>query len=299
MPLSFVWKLTYILLVSLYSFALDINDFLDPLDGLDATPPISFATAENGIAGNLVAASNIPLTGEPVTDLQGSDLFNIQTNPDTLVQLSEGDSTACESRTEMSPNRRRRGKREKQSCDSNLFVAPGAGKKPTVPTGFQEHESGQQPTDGSSEGAPGKKPSPAQDGEKEPSADTKAGPNNELPCNDEEFKHALCGPMSASWQLRRVNTRTLFMLGAANTCMLLGSAYFPSYPPSRKIGRFYSNWSSIRTLTYRCSGFPPGCLEPDLAWCCKSVAPVSLIRSPISNRGNPTTVSESPMSSTR
>lgn len=78
MPLSFVSKVLHILLLSCYSFTLDSNSFLDPLNGLDAAPPISLATAENGITGNLVAAPNI---GEPITDPQASNLFNSQANP--------------------------------------------------------------------------------------------------------------------------------------------------------------------------------------------------------------------------
>lgn len=232
MPLSFARKLLHILLLSRYSFTLDSNGFLDPLNGLDAAPPISLATAENGITGNLVAASNTGLTGEPITDPQASNLFNSQANPDTLSQLREGNPSPCVPKTDMSPNKRRRGKREKNYCDSNLLLAPGAGKKPTGPTGSQDHESGEQQTDGSSERESGKKPSSSgQDEKQEPSADTKAGPNDNSPCNDEEFIHALCGPLSASWQIRSINAQTFrFMLGAGNICMLLDSSISPHLP---------------------------------------------------------------------
>lgn len=277
MPSYFAWKLLQILLISRSSFALDSNSYLAPLNSLDGGPPVSFATAENGVTGNFVADSNIGLTGEPINDPQPSDLFN---SPNTLVQLSEGDSNACLRGTDISPNRRRRGKRERQSCDSNLFLAPGAGKKPTAPAGLHDHESGQQQKPSSSH----------QDQKKEPSADTKADPNNESPCNDEEYIHALCGPVSASWQIGSMNARTLrFMLGAANTCMLLDSSHFPLISSPAKTERFYSNRSSIRTVAYRCAGVPPGCVQPDVAWCCKIVAPVSLILFPTHNTGNPTT----------
>lgn len=247
MPLSFVRKVLHILLLSRYSFTLDSNSFLDLLNGLDAAPPISLATGENGITGNLVAAPNI---GEPITDPQASNLFNSQANPDTPSQLKEGNPSPCVPKTDMSPNKRRRGKRERNSCDSNLFLAPGAGKKPTAPTGSQDPGSGEQQTDGSSERESGKKPSSSgQDEKQEPSADTKAGPNDNSPCNDEEFIHALCGPLSALWQIGSINSETFrFMLGAANICMLLDSSHFfphpfPSYSLSRKPKGFYSNWS--------------------------------------------------------
>lgn len=225
MPFSFLMKLLLILLLSHYSFALGSDGFFDPLNGLDATPPISFATAENGITGNLVAASNIGLTEEPTTDPQASDLFNSQAIPDTLSQQNEANSNPCVPKTDISPNRRRRGKREKQYCDSNPFVAPGA----TTPTGSQDHESEQQHTDESSRREAGKKPSSsAQDEKKEPSADTSAGPNNKSPCNNKEFIHALCGPMSALWQIGSSDPqRSQLMLGAANVCTLLDSFHFP------------------------------------------------------------------------
>lgn len=232
MPIPFVRKLLHILLLSHYPFALDSDSLFDSLNGLDAAPPISFATAENGITGN------IGLSEEPMTDPQASDLFNSQANPDKLSQLSEANSTPCLPKTDMSPNRRRRGKREKEYCDSNLFLAPGAGKKPTAPTGSQDHESGQQQTDGSSEREPGKNPSSsAQDEKQEPSADTEAGPSDESPCTDKEFIHALCGPLSASWQIGSMNAQTFrFMLGAANSCMLLDFLPFPT-PPSYPLSR--------------------------------------------------------------
>lgn len=234
------WKLLQILLLTLYSFALDSSNFLDPLDGLDVAPPNSFTTAQNGITGNSVADSYSELTGEPIIDPQASDLFNSQANPDTIVKLSEGESNACVRGTDLSPSSRRRSKREKQYCDSNQFVAPGAGKRPTAPAGSQEHESGQQQTDETPGRESGKTPS-AQDEKKEPSADTKANPNKGLPCNDKEYIHALCGPISASWQLERRGPPVQFMLAAANTCMLLNSS---SYPLVTKPERFYCNRSS-------------------------------------------------------
>lgn len=273
MPLSFFRNLLYILLLGHYSFALDSDGFYGPLNGLDATPPTSFSTAENGITGNFIAASNIGLTKELTTDPQASDLFNSQAMPDTLSQLNEANSNLCVPKTDMSPNRRRRSKRGQQCRDSNLFIAPGA----TAPTGSRYHESGQQHTDESSRREAGKKPSAsAQDEKKEPSTDASASPNNKSPCYNKEFIHALCGPMSALWQITSLDSqRSRLMLGAANICMLLVSFHFTFISSFTKTKKLFLG--SIRSEVDRCAGFPPGCLEPDLAWCCKTVAPVCLI----------------------
>lgn len=113
-----------------------------------------------------------------------------------------------------------------------------------LPTGSQDHEGEQQYTDESSRREAGKKPSSsAQDEKKEPSADTSADPNNKSPCNNKEFIHALCGPMSALWQIGSSDPqRSRLMLGAANVCTLLDSFHFPSYPLSQKPKAFLERY---------------------------------------------------------
>lgn len=105
------------------------------------------------------------------------------------------------------------------------------------------------------ESLPGKNPSSsAQEEKQEPSADTEAGPSDKSPCTDKEFIHALCGPLSASWQIGSLNAQTFrFMLGAANSCMLLDFLPFPtplisSFAKNKR--GFIPIGASIRSVAY-------------------------------------------------
>lgn len=225
-----MWKVLHVILISHYSFALDSITFFDPFNSLDVAPP-----AEYGITGNLGAASNIIIgitTGEPI-DPQALNLFNNQAvdSDNKLVQLvSEGETSKCLPSTNLPPNNmRRRVKRGKEFCNSNLLeVSPGAGVKPTAPTEqFRENESGQQTqTDLNSESAPAKVSTPAKD-PKEPSAGTETTSNNN-PCKGfETYIHAVCSPLNLARDIEREDPRVArFMLPAANTCTCLDSAHF-------------------------------------------------------------------------
>lgn len=197
---SILKLLSFLSFMRTRSFAIVLNEYLDPQDAASVSNFLSVA-ADGLNNGNLIGASEVGV----MTDSIEHQLEKQALNPSSiragetsasLMQLSEGEINQC---TAQFPNSRRRVKRE-ELCPSNLGFTPDNTKKdpnlPTAPTRQQVgNDNGQRSN--IEEGRPNNGRKPSSEQEPKPASQSaeqkRVEPNKEL-CSDKTFKYAVCGP---------------------------------------------------------------------------------------------------------